>query len=391
MDNLYNVLGVTIDATTDEIKKAHRDLIRIWHPDKNRNNQNSAEEVEKKFRLINNSYSVLSDPVKRTQYDKYDKYDIDRTDPNTLQTFDPSNQIDQMFEDNEIPPVIVQVNCDMIEAYNGIEKNVTFNRFSPCDQCDGMGTLDRKISKCRQCDGLGRMIRTSEGGRMGFLINSIQCEICSGKGIDPDDEMCSDCNGDRYIVEEIEYDLEIHCGAHHQEVVYLKGEGNYIPADERKNSIQRTDVLFVINTPMKQTINQVEYMRGVVIEKLQKIDHHNLMIEMEISLAESLCGFYREIKHIDESVILIRYDGLVLSNDIHISCGKGMPKNGQTITDDKKKEYGDLLIRFSIRREDLDRKQKRRLWQIITNTGFNRELQKKGECMMDYDTWIDKQ
>lgn len=388
MDNLYNVLGVTKNATSDEIKQAYQDLIRIWHPDKNRNNQNPAEEVEKKFREINNSYSVLSDPDKRKHYDEFNQ---NSTDPNTLQTFDPSHQIDQMFEDNDIPNVIVRVDCDMIEAYNGIEKNVTFSRYSPCDQCDGMGTLDRKISKCRKCDGMGKTIQTSEGGRMGFLINEIQCEMCGGKGIDPEDEMCGDCQGDRYIVEKIEYDLEIHRGAHHQEVIYLYDEGNYIPENERKNEKLRTDVLFVINTPMQQTIDKLEYKRGVVIDKLQKIDHHNLMIDMEISLAESLCGFYREIKHIDGSIIKIRSDGQILNNDIQISCGRGMQKNGKNCDNNIQKEYGDLLIRFSVKRETLDRKQKRRLWQIITNTGFNRELQKKGDGLMDYDTWIDKQ
>ena len=226
---------------------------------------------------------------------------------------------------------------------------------------------------------------------MGFIINEIQCDMCGGKGIDPEDKMCGDCQGDRYIVEEIEYDLLIHCGAHHQEVVYLKGEGNYIPEDERKNLTQRTDVLFVINTPMQQTINQVEYRRGVVIDKLQKIDHYNLMIDMEISLAESLCGFYREIKHIDESILKIRSDGLILCNDIKICCGRGMQKNGKDNEHIITKEYGDLLIRFSVIRETLDRKQKRRLWQIITNTGFNRELRNKGDCLMDYTEWIDKQ
>ena len=65
-DDYYELLGVKKDATDAEIKKAYRKLALKWHPDKNPNNKQEAEE---KFKKINEAYSVLSDKQKRRQYD----------------------------------------------------------------------------------------------------------------------------------------------------------------------------------------------------------------------------------------------------------------------------------------------------------------------------------
>merc|ERR1712224_753339 len=64
----YEVLGVEKTATADEIKKSYRKLAIRWHPDKNPNNK---EEAEEKFKEISAAYSILSDENKRSQYDKY--------------------------------------------------------------------------------------------------------------------------------------------------------------------------------------------------------------------------------------------------------------------------------------------------------------------------------
>ena len=62
----YEILGVKKDATEQEIKKAYRKLAVRWHPDKNPDNK---EEAEERFKEISEAYSVLSDPKKRQEYD----------------------------------------------------------------------------------------------------------------------------------------------------------------------------------------------------------------------------------------------------------------------------------------------------------------------------------
>ena len=67
MDDLYSVLGVSKNASAEEIKKAYRNLAFKYHPDRNPNNK----DAEDKFKQINSAYAVLGDGTKRAQYDRY--------------------------------------------------------------------------------------------------------------------------------------------------------------------------------------------------------------------------------------------------------------------------------------------------------------------------------
>merc|ERR1712136_579213 len=64
----YEVLGVSFDASEDDLKKAYRKLALKWHPDKNLDN---AEEAKREFQIIQAAYEVLNDPQERAWYDKH--------------------------------------------------------------------------------------------------------------------------------------------------------------------------------------------------------------------------------------------------------------------------------------------------------------------------------
>ena len=65
MENVYNVLGVPPNATDEEIKKVYRSLAMRFHPDRN-----SAPGAEARFKSITKAYEILSDPVKRDEYNQ---------------------------------------------------------------------------------------------------------------------------------------------------------------------------------------------------------------------------------------------------------------------------------------------------------------------------------
>ena len=62
----YSILGVTRDASDDDLKKSYRKLALKWHPDKNK-----SPEAEEKFKEVSEAYEILSDPKKREIFDKY--------------------------------------------------------------------------------------------------------------------------------------------------------------------------------------------------------------------------------------------------------------------------------------------------------------------------------
>ena len=99
----YEILGVKKDATEQEIKKAYRKLAIRWHPDKNPDNK---EEAEERFKEISEAYSVLSDPKKRQEYDyggaTFDFGDFDFGDAHEIfKNFFGGNDPFSMFDDDD--------------------------------------------------------------------------------------------------------------------------------------------------------------------------------------------------------------------------------------------------------------------------------------------------
>ncbi|MDP4133221.1 MAG: DnaJ domain-containing protein, partial [Bacillota bacterium] len=72
----YEVLGVSKTATDEEIKKAYRSMAKKYHPDLNKDDQETAE---KKFKEVNEAYEVLSDPQKKARYDQFGHAAFDQT------------------------------------------------------------------------------------------------------------------------------------------------------------------------------------------------------------------------------------------------------------------------------------------------------------------------
>jgi molecular chaperone DnaJ len=188
----YDVLGVSRQAGTDEIKKAYRQLAMKYHPDRNEGNP----EAEEKFKEASEAYSVLADAEKRRIYDQYGFDGLKSAGRGFADGSFFSDSIFADFEDilgslfgfstgrgrgrggRRGRDLGMDVNITMEEAYNGVEKEIEVKRGISCPICDGSGSEPgRPIETCRQCGGSGQT-HVSRG----FFSIASTCPVCNGAG-----------------------------------------------------------------------------------------------------------------------------------------------------------------------------------------------------------------
>ncbi|MBC7076346.1 MAG: J domain-containing protein, partial [Syntrophomonadaceae bacterium] len=176
----YKILGVNRDATDKEIKAAYRRLARKWHPDLHSGKKK--EEAEEKFKQINEAYEVLSDPEKKTKYDRLgsnwragDNFqpppDMDGMHFYTASDFSDFGGFSDFFAtlfggqkktrgaaDFYTSPVRGQdieteIALTLEEAYRGGNKSIRIKSNASCPECHGWGMINRSF--CRRCGGTG--------------------------------------------------------------------------------------------------------------------------------------------------------------------------------------------------------------------------------------------
>jgi molecular chaperone DnaJ len=175
MNNYYEILGVSKDATQDEIKKAYRKLSKQYHPDVN-------PEGGEKFKEISVAYDTIGDETKRVQYDN--KLNNPFGGSNGMSYEEMFNQMfgQQQNPFNQrgkaAPDKIIRVQVNPIESFNGVEKNIQYLKDNHCGVCNGSGGEQQS---CNTCGGAGFQIKTFGTG---FMVQQIRtaCGTCAGRG-----------------------------------------------------------------------------------------------------------------------------------------------------------------------------------------------------------------
>ena len=179
----YEVLGVSRDATQEEIKRAYRRLARRYHPDANPDDP----QAEEKFKQITEAYAVLSDPEKRARYDRFGHAGLEASDL-PAQWSDIFDIFDAFFgggfasTGTRVPitgrDLQLAVEISLEEAFRGVVKQVRYSRLGPCPACHGSGAASKDaIRTCPTCGGAGR-VRFERRSLFGHMTAVTTCPEC---------------------------------------------------------------------------------------------------------------------------------------------------------------------------------------------------------------------
>lgn len=196
MADYYSILGVSRDASPDEIKKAYRKTAMKHHPDRNPNNK----EAEEKFKQAATAYEVLSDPQKRRQYDQFGEQGV-RYGSGGSAGFQNMEDIFSSFGDifgedifgdffgsrrkesggprkKRGSDLRYDLSVSLRESYEGVGKKIEFSSEASCDECGGSGSeKGHSPSLCSTCGGKGKVVRSQ-----GFFHMTSPCHDCRGQG-----------------------------------------------------------------------------------------------------------------------------------------------------------------------------------------------------------------
>ena len=218
----YKVLGVSREASQDEIKKAYRKLAVQYHPD--RNDGDSA--AEEKFKEVSEAYNTLGDPEKRMQYDASGHPGSAR--PNPFEGFGPfgSGIFEEFFGSRNNSAgsavgtdLLFELSLSFLDAALGVEHEVTYARKMRCESCSGSGGTGHR--SCPSCYGAGQVKY-----KQGFMVVQTTCPDCSGSGQEIANK-CSPCSGSGAVEKNSTTNIVIPAGVSPGNRLRLSGLGNY--------------------------------------------------------------------------------------------------------------------------------------------------------------------
>lgn len=236
MSDLYELLGISSDASEDEIKRAYRRMARTHHPD--------AGGDEERFKAVTHAYQVLSDPEKRRRYDRFGDDDTPKgrsagQDPFGFGAgFGGINDVIDAFFGSGFSgqgsgggrrtqpgrDVLVTVQLTLEEVITGASREIDVDVARTCDSCGGAGSLDGSApQRCPGCGGAGqvqRVVRTA----FGQLATASPCSDCQGTGQAVSDP-CPDCAGEGRRRTRRTLAVEIPAGLEDGDRIPVRGEG----------------------------------------------------------------------------------------------------------------------------------------------------------------------
>ena len=227
----YDILGISRNASDDEIKKGYRCLALKYHPDRNPGDK----EAEERFKEAAEAYEVLRDPEKRQIYDHYGHAGLQGTGFQGFSGFDDIfSSFGDIFEGffgfgsglgsrgraREGADLQYDLKISFIDAAFGVEKEIEVPRGEVCKRCNGSG-VETGFQKetCRACEGTGQVVRSQ-----GFIRLATTCPSCGGSG-EHITHPCKECRGSGHVQIRKKINVKIPPGVNSGMSLRLRGEG----------------------------------------------------------------------------------------------------------------------------------------------------------------------
>lgn len=242
----YEVLGVSKDASSDDLKKAYRKLAKQYHPDMNPGDKTA----ETKFKEVNEAYEVLNDPAKRQRYDQFGHAGVDPSyggggagyGGGGFGGFDVGDIFESFFGGgfsgfggssrtrNPNGPIRgndinVTLGLSFMEAAKGCKQQIQVQRLEKCDVCGGSGAKSGTTAEtCTECGGTGQ-VKVSQRTPIGVIQTTRTCSKCSGKG-KVIKEPCPDCRGMGRVRHTRTLEVSVPAGIDDGQTFVLRGQGD---------------------------------------------------------------------------------------------------------------------------------------------------------------------
>ncbi len=318
----YEILGVSKNASQEEIKNAYRRAAKKYHPDVNPDNKKESEE---KFKEAAEAYEVLSDSQKRTQYDQFGHEGMKNvfgsegfTWSNFTHVSDVEDILSSFFGEGAFKDFFrttrtqesrrayrgvdlrYDLEISLKEAALGCEKTITIDRNEACVMCNGSGAkpgVERK--KCPTCGGSGQ-VRYSQG----FFSIAKTCNKCYGKGTIITTP-CTKCNGRGKISRTRTITVKIPAGVDTGSRIRLTGEGEGGTYNAEAGDLYVIIIVKKDNTFIREDMN--------------------IICELPISFSQVALGCEIQVPTLDGQKIKMKIPPGTQTHKVFRLTGKGIP------------------------------------------------------------------
>jgi molecular chaperone DnaJ len=344
--DFYKIMGVSKDASQEEIKKAYRKLARKWHPDINPGNK----DAEQKFKEISEAYDIIGDEEKRKLYDEFGEeglragFDAEKARQyrqwGSFQQqarsagggeFGQYQSYEDVFGDlfgfeggmagfktaraAKGRDVEHDMTIDLMSALRGLQTEISMQMVKECPGCRGSGTdPSSRMSPCPMCGGSGRL-NVAEGP----MTFTKPCPQCKGHG--KVGKTCRECGGSGHVVGVEKIKVTIPAGVKEGSKVRVAGKG-----EPGLNGGKPGDLYLIIHVKPHPFLRR---------------EGDNLHMEVPVTVHEAMAG---------GTITIPTVDGLVkLRVPPKSQSGQTLKLKGKGAGKAKSKERGDLMVKLVVK------------------------------------------